>query len=107
MADSFSYKIPTESELFSFDFSQVLTPNEIISTASCTIEVMNGTDPNVNDMLAGAPIILGQTTSQRLEAGLNEVTYRLIMTINTTLDSNPYNTYVGVGDLTVFDATRV
>jgi hypothetical protein len=103
MADTFSYKIPTESELFTFDFTQVLAPGETISTASCTILVMNGVDPNANDMLAGAPVIIDAASSQRVIAGLSEVSYRLIMTITTS----QLNTYVGVGDFLVLNADLV
>ena len=103
MAESFSYKITTESELFTFDFSQVLTAAETISSASCAIVVMNGVDPTPSSLLAGTAIIANKTASQRIIGGLAEVTYRLEMTITTSLN----NTYVGVGDLTVYDANQV
>ena len=103
MAESFSYKITTESELFTFDFSQVLSPAETISSATCTVILMDGIDPNPNAILAGTAIIANKTASQRIIGGLAEVTYRLEMTITTSLN----NTYVGVGDLTVYDANKV
>lgn len=103
MAESFSYKITTESELFTFDFSQVLSPSETISTAVCTIIVMNGVDPNPSSLLIGSAVISNQTASQRVAGGLNEVTYRLEMTITTSQG----NTYVGVGDLDVYTAENV
>ena len=103
MADSFSYKITTESELFTFDFSQVLDVSETISTATCTAIVMNGTDANPSNIIAGAAVISQGTASQRIANGVSEVTYRLSMTITTSLG----NTYVGVGDLIVLDVTLV
>lgn len=103
MAESFSYKITTESELFTFDFSQVLSPSETISTAVCTAIVMNGTDPTPSAIIVGAPVITNQAASQRIAGGISEVTYRLEMTITTSQG----NTYVGVGDLTVYDVTLV
>jgi len=103
MAESFSYKITSESELFTFDFSQVLTPSETISTATCAIIVMNGTDPNANSMLYGSTIIVNKTASQRVNSGVSEVTYRLQMTITTSIG----NTYVGLGDLSVYAANLV
>lgn len=103
MADAFSYKITTESELYSFDFSQVLTTGETISTASSQMLVMNGVDASPNAMLAGAPVISDSVVSQRLEDGLSGVTYRLVVTVNTSAS----NTYVGVGDLTVYTASEV
>lgn len=103
MADSFSYKITTESELFTFDFSQVLSSSETISTATCTAIVMNGTDANPSAILVGASVISNKTASQRVANGVSEVTYRLTMTITTSLG----NTYVGVGDLPVYAASLV
>jgi hypothetical protein len=103
MAESFSYKITTESELFTFDFTQVLAAGETILTANCAIVVMNGVDPNPSNLLLGAAVIVNKTASQRIIGGLAEVTYRLEMTITTSLT----NTYVGVGDLTVYDAKQV
>jgi hypothetical protein len=103
MADSFSYKIITESELFTFDFSQVLLPSETISTATCTVLVMDGTDTNPTNILIGSAAISNKTASQRIANGVTEVTYRLVMTITT---SNG-NTYVGVGDLSMYDSSLV
>lgn len=103
MADSFSYKITTESELFTFDFSQVLSPAETISTATCTVIVMNGTDPTPTAILSGAAVIVNKTASQRVANGISEVTYRLEMTITTSQG----NTYVGIGDLPIYDASLV
>ena len=103
MADSFSYKITTESELFTFDFSQVLSPSETISTATCSVIVMNGVDPNPSTILVGSTVIVNSTASQRVANGISEVTYRLEMTITTSQG----NTYTGVGDLPVYDASLV
>ncbi len=103
MADSFSYKITTESELFTFDFSQVLSPSETISTATCSVIVMNGIDPSPSAILSGAAVIVNKTASQRVANGISEVTYRLEMTITTSQG----NTYVGIGDLPIYDASLV
>jgi hypothetical protein len=103
MAESFSYKITSESELFTFDFSQVLQPAETISTATSAVVVMNGTDNNPNNILVGSAAISNKTASQRIANGVSEVTYRLSMTITTSYG----NTYVGVGDLNIYDVTLV
>ena len=103
MAESFSYKITAESELYSFDFSQVLAADETILTSYCTIEVMSGTDNNPNDIKVGASYFTGQIASQRIAGGISEVTYRLEMEITTSLG----NTYIGVGDLSVYDPDLV
>jgi len=103
MAESFSYKITSESELFTFDFTQVLTASETISSATCAVIVMNGTDNNPTAILQSVPIISNKTASQRIISGVSEVTYRLSMTIVTSIG----NTYVGVGDLTIYDVSAV
>jgi hypothetical protein len=103
MAESFSYKITTESELFTFDFSQVLSPSETISTANCAVIVMNGVDNNPNNIIVGSAVISGQTASQRIANGVNDVTYRLSMTVTTSQG----NTYVGVGDLNIYTVPNV
>jgi hypothetical protein len=64
---------------------------------------MNGTDNNPTAILQGVPIISNKTASQRIISGVSEVTYRLSMTIVTSIG----NTYVGVGDLTVYDVSAV
>jgi hypothetical protein len=103
MAEAFSYKITTESELFTFDFSQVLGASETISTAVCTVIVMSGTDASPSSILVGSSVISGKTASQRIANGVSEVTYRLIMTITTSLG----NTFVGVGDLPIYASDLV
>jgi hypothetical protein len=103
MAESFSYKITTESEVFTFDFSQVLLESETISTATCVAVVMNGVDPSPSAIVVGSAVIVNKTASQRIANGVSEVTYRLEMTITTSLG----NTYVGVGDLDIYNANLV
>jgi hypothetical protein len=103
MAEAFTYKLTTESELFSFDFSQVLSPTETISTASCSVLVMDGTDTNPNAILSGGATISGSKANQRVKDGISEVTYRLVMTITTSAT----NTYTAVGDIPVYDPSLV
>lgn len=103
MADNFNFKITTENEVFTFDFTQMLALGETISSATSFINVMNGVDASPSSMFSGTAFYTNTTASQRLLGGLNEVTYRLVMTITTSLS----NTYVALGDLTVFDAVSV
>jgi len=105
MADFFSAKITTESENFSFDFTQVLTAAETISSAACTVILMNGTDPSPSSILMGAPTVVtgSKIATQRIANGVSECTYRLVMTITTSLG----NTYTGVGDLSVYAPSLV
>ena len=71
----FSYKLTTESELFSFDFNPVLTTGETLSTATCTSITLQGTDPSPSAILSGTPVIsLGKAT-QRVTGGVADNTY--------------------------------
>ena len=94
---SFSYKLTTENEQFTFDFSNVLAIGETISSATMVVEVKEGTDPNASAILLGVPTVNGMLVAQRIYGGLDQVTYRLELTINTTLT----NVYTAVADLPV------
>lgn len=98
MAESFSYKLTNENELFAFDFGQVLAYNETISTATSSIIVMDGVDASPSSMLIGSPAITNTKVNQRLSGGISEVTYRLIITITTSQG----NVVTAVGDLPVY-----
>lgn len=103
MADTFTYKLTTENELFSFDFSQVLAPSETLSTASCSVTLMNGTDSSPLAILYGSATISGSKANQRVYNGVSECTYRLVMTVTTSAG----NTFTAVGDLPVYDPSLV
>ena len=97
MTQQFSDKFTTESDLFTFDFSSVLGATETISTATCTVALMDGVDASPSSILSGAATISGTQATQRIINGVDTCTYRLIMTITTSLS----NTFVGTGDVTV------
>lgn len=103
MAESFSYKITSESELFGFDYSQVLASGETISSAVASVLVMNGIDLNPSAILVGAPSISGNKVSQRISGGNDGVTYRIEMVATTSLG----NVYACVGDLPVYSVASV
>jgi hypothetical protein len=103
MAEAFTYKLTTESEIFSFDFSQVLTPSETITTATCSVLVVDGVDGNPSSILSGFTSISGAVASIRVVGGLTGVTYRLVMTITTSYG----NTYTALGDIPVYDPSLV
>ncbi len=94
---SFSYKLTTESEQFTFDFSTIIASGETISSAAIVVEVKDGTDPTPSAIVIGSPTISGSRVAQRIAGGLDGVTYRLEMTITTSLT----NVYTLVGDLPV------
>ena len=97
MSQSFSYKLTTENEQFTFDFSTVLGTGETISAASMNVEVVQGTDSSPLAILVGTPTINGSRVAQRISGGLDEVTYRLELTITTSFS----NVYTTVADLPV------
>lgn len=100
MSSSFSYKLTTENEQFTFDYSQVLASGETISSSNCVVEVKEGTDPSPTDILPGGPtsgVASGSKVAIRVYNGLDGVIYRLEMTITTSLG----NVYTIVGDLPV------
>lgn len=103
MSGTFTYKLTTESELFSFNYSPVLAVGETILTAECTIQVKDGSDPNPSAIMVGSPAISGPVVVQRISGGLSGVIYRLEMTVTTSLT----NTYTLVGDLSVYTPLEV
>jgi len=103
MAESFSYKFTTENKPLSFDFSQVLTTGETLSTASCSVIVIDGVDANPSNILSGGASIIGSKIYQQVQYGTAGVTYRLVATV-TTSDGN---TLVALGDLPVYSPSEI
>jgi hypothetical protein len=103
MSASFSYKITTENEQFTFDYSPVLGTTETISSATCTVTVKEGTDPTPSAIKVGSPVISGSQVAQRISGGLDGVIYRLEMTATTSAT----NVYTIVGDLLVLSPINV
>lgn len=103
MSQSFSYKITTENEQFTFDFSNVLGTGETISSAAMSVEVKDGTDSNPSAILSGSPVISGNRVAQRIYGGLDGVTYRLVLSIVTSAT----NVYTTVADLPVIAPINV
>lgn len=97
MSSSFSYKVTTENEQFTFDYSPVMASPETISSATCTVTVVSGTDSNPSAILVGSPVISGLQVAQRIYNGLDGVIYRLNMTATTSLS----NVYTIIADLQV------
>lgn len=97
MSQSFSYKLTTENEQFTFDFSNVLASGETIGSASMVVTVQDGTDSNPSAILVGSPVVNGSRVAQRIYNGLDGVTYRLELSVTTSLT----NVYTMVGDLPV------
>ena len=98
MSGVFTYKLTTENELFTFDFSAALATSETIGSATCTVETKDGTDTNPTAILVGLPAISGFKVVQRVSGGVTGNIYRLEMTVTTSLT----NVYTLVGDLPVY-----
>ena len=103
MSASFSYKLTTENEQFTFDFSPVLGSTETINSADCTVTVKEGTDPSPSSIKLGGPSISGSKVTQRILNGLDGVIYRLEMSATTSLT----NVYTIVADLQVISPTNL
>jgi hypothetical protein len=103
MSASFSYKLTTENEQFTFDFSPVLGSTETISSAACTVTVQEGTDSSPSAIKSGSPAISGSKVTQRIYNGLDGVIYRLQMTATTSVS----NVYTIVADLQVISPTNL
>jgi bifunctional N-acetylglucosamine-1-phosphate-uridyltransferase/glucosamine-1-phosphate-acetyltransferase GlmU-like protein len=103
MAESFSYKFTAEIKPLSFDFSQVLATGETLSTAICTVLVIDGVDASPSSLLSGGASIIGSKIYQQVQSGTAGVTYRIVATITTSAG----NTLVALGDLPVYSTTEV
>lgn len=99
----FSYKLTTENEQFTFDFSNVIALGETITGATMNVEVVEGTDPSPSSIMVGLPIVNGSRVAQRIAGGLDQVTYRLELTATTSLT----NVYTSVADLPVLAASSL
>lgn len=99
----FTYKLTTESELFTFDFNPVLASGETLSSATCTAVTQQGTDPSPSAILSGTPVISYGKATQRVTGGVDDNIYRLIMTVTTSAS----NTYTLTGDIPVYSPTSI
>jgi hypothetical protein len=103
MAENFSYKFVDENKPLSFDFNQVLTSGENLSTSSCSVIVLDGTDANPSNILDGGSSINSNKVYQQVQGGVAGVTYRLVVTTTTSAG----NVYVAIGDLPVYSPSEV
>jgi hypothetical protein len=103
MAENFSYKFVTENKPLSFDFNPVLTSGETLSTSSCSVIVLDGTDPSPSSLLDGGTSINAGKVYQQVQGGVAGVTYRLVVTVVTSAG----NTLVAIGDLPVYSPSEV
>jgi hypothetical protein len=99
----FTEKLTTETEPFSFDFNPVLATGETLTTATATAYTQQGVDLNPSAILSGLPVISDGQATQIITGGLDECTYRVVMTCNTSLG----NVYTCLGDIPVYAPTSI
>lgn len=72
-----------ESDVVTFDFTQMLNVGETILSASVTAEVYAGTDPTPSNLLFNAAQIQGLKVLQAIQSGVVGVEYLLRCSIGT------------------------
>ena len=77
-------KTPTESQPLGFDFVDDLDVGETISSATFSVVVVDGADPDVGDMLTGSSAISGSEVRQRVRNGVAGVTYEVRAVVVTS-----------------------
>lgn len=80
---AFEEKDPAEQVVITFDFSQELGSESIV-TCSCACTVIHGVDAAPSNMLVGLPVIQGQLVLQSIHAGLAGVQYEFKAAISTS-----------------------
>jgi hypothetical protein len=76
-------KPPESVEFFSVDAIRQLAPGDRIEACTALIEAIKGEDPDVDEMLVGAPEINGSTVAQKVQCGIWGCRYKLTFTILT------------------------
>jgi hypothetical protein len=80
----FSSKDTVERIYYGINFAALLAPGEQISSATTTLRVANGTDPNVALMKSGNPTIQDASVVQLIIDGVLGCTYVLAIEVTTT-----------------------
>ena len=81
----FSVKGEDEIVLRGFDFVALLSAGESISSAEFEMTVVDGVDPDVEDMLEGDAQIYGSRVAILIKDGVVGVIYKLKCTIETSI----------------------
>jgi hypothetical protein len=81
-------KDPSETVIVTFDFSSVLASGEALeSIVSVSSVVFYGTDTNPSAMITTTPLIINATQMvQPVSGGIDQNTYKIKATVNTTLN---------------------
>lgn len=87
MDGAFDPKDPVEVDVFAFDFTARLDDSETVdSVVAVDVVVVDGTDASPNAMKSGAAAIdgAGKVVRQKLQGGVDGVTYELRVTVTTS-----------------------
>ena len=71
----FSPTSPSSSESYTFDLSDALASGDSVVSATFSLQVMFGNDPNPNSHLVGSAVISGTSVSQMIEGLLPKTSY--------------------------------
>jgi hypothetical protein len=85
METPFSPKRPSETELFSADFSRLLGSGETVTTGSCKVVLADDSaEADIAAMKSGAASVDGTKVLQKITGGTDGVTYTLIFQATTS-----------------------
>ncbi|MGL4480453.1 MAG: hypothetical protein ACRCVK_19795 [Aeromonas veronii] len=80
-----SPKDPTETISISLDYAPLLADAETIASASISLAVLRGTDPDAGTMLVGGAVIDSPVVSHLVRNGVDSVDYLVSCLATTTL----------------------
>lgn len=84
MSTIFTPKTPSETGPFVFDYTRLLKETEIITSATVTCAVIEGTDPSAPSMISGSALVIqnledtpGKAVAQKVINGVVGNRYKL------------------------------
>ncbi len=81
----FSPKIATDKEIFTANYSSLLSSKDVILSAVWTSVLLSGVDPNPMAMIVGEPIINGLFVAQMIGNGIQNAIYLIQCTVTTSM----------------------
>jgi hypothetical protein len=82
--DYFSPKRTGETIALTFDFVNVLGSTETISSATWSVEVVEGVDASPSNMIQGSETVIATKVSQLITGGIDGVVYRMVCQADTS-----------------------
>ena len=78
------HKIQAETEIYGFNFKDLLPAGVTVSGSAWTVTVLSGVDASPAAILSGAPSVSGSIVSQAITAGVVDVKYCIQCKATTT-----------------------